>query len=604
MYVCPKCGKQFSGPERFCSKDGTALVQEMVRPQEAHPLVGKHLAGRYRITRKLGEGGMGAVFLADQDIVGREVAVKILRADLCAQVGTVRRFLREALACSKLDHPNIVSVYDFGRDRDGSYFIVMELVEGVALIDVIGKAGRLQQARAIRILDQVLAAAASAHREGIVHRDLKPENVFCVAGRRDPDHVKVLDFGLAKIVGEDRKSGRLTQEGFVVGTPEFMSPEQAWGRAVDHRSDLYSIGVIAYEMLTGVLPFSGPAPEVARLHITVRPRPPSQACPAAEIHPDLEGLVLTLLEKSPDERFQSAGAARKALATVAARIAEGPGEGAGVLERTRAALRPRTLVAMEALRSAAEAPGREAPTVYVGGRAGLTSPWEASELLDEIGRLARLWSRRVIEAVDLLWGSADRPEEVVAALDRAAGGEARIVDLETEIALARDRVSELDAEARRRDAELRFQRLDLVAQRGQIEADTAPAPPPPGSVEEDEGFIEGDTVPSAAIEAQAPVEDPRRGALQVEIDEIDEQSAASALAFSRTIAEQEREIAARVEEVKGIREELVPVYSRLAGLVKRQASGRQDLVGHVKALAEVVGAIQVYQAMLGGGGGR
>ena len=221
--------------------------------------MGETVSGRFLIKRLLGEGGMGKVYLAEQLPMGRKVALKVLRPDLSSDEAAVKRFFREALAVSRLQHPNTVTLFDYGESEKGDLFIAMEYLEGMSLKDLLAVTPKPSANRVLGIIAQVALSLAEAHRKEIVHRDLKPDNIILSDIDGQPDFVKVIDFGIAHLTAASGDS-RITQAGFVCGTPEYMSPEQARGDSLDGRSDLYSLGIIFFEMLEGYLPFVGETP--------------------------------------------------------------------------------------------------------------------------------------------------------------------------------------------------------------------------------------------------------------------------------------------------------------------------------------------------------
>jgi len=280
-------------------------------------LEGKLLSGRYRIEAELGSGGVGAVYRAEHTLMHKRCAIKVLHRETSSLPEIRERFNREAMAASHIDHPNVASASDFGELEDGSFFLVLEFVDGISLRDVIDH-GPMDLRRAIHIARQIVSALVSAHGIGIVHRDLKPENIMLVRRDDDPDFVKVLDFGIAKVpigrLGTDGGQGRaLTQAGMVFGTPEYMAPEQALGQDVDGRADLYALGIILYEMLTGRRPFEAESPvRLLGMQITNLPPPFKEIAPSLQIPNEVEALVMELLEKEAAQRPSDAKQARNA----------------------------------------------------------------------------------------------------------------------------------------------------------------------------------------------------------------------------------------------------------------------------------------------------
>jgi eukaryotic-like serine/threonine-protein kinase len=285
--------------------------------------------GRYRILRKLGSGGMADVYLAEDEELGRRVAIKILNDRHASDDQFVERFRREAKNAAGLSHPNIVSVYDRG-EAEGTYYIAMEFLEGRSLKEQIVADGPLPIAAAIEITRQILRALGFAHRRGIVHRDIKPHNVLLAeeSGREADGRFKVTDFGISRTT-----TSQMTEAGSIVGTAQYLSPEQARGAPVDQRSDIYSVGVVLFELLTGKLPFNGETPlEIAMKHLSEIPRPPSELRP--EVPADLDMVVLRALAKDPSDRYENAEEMERDLA----RVAQGAGVTAETAEAATAVL--------------------------------------------------------------------------------------------------------------------------------------------------------------------------------------------------------------------------------------------------------------------------
>ncbi|MBX3186428.1 MAG: serine/threonine protein kinase [Labilithrix sp.] len=337
--------------------------------QAPDPLVGQTVAAKYKIVKQLGEGGMGCVYLAEQQLgsTARKVALKTLHKHLSHDPSIKARFDREAGTVAALEHPNTIQVYDFGTMEDGTLYLVMEFVQGRSVADILEKDGAMDPARVEHIFKQVCGSLEEAHGHGIVHRDLKPDNIVLCDKAGQKDWVEVLDFGIAKRSSEhDPNEAKLTQQGMVLGTPPYMSPEQFTGQPVDLRSDIYALGVMAYEMLTGKYPFeANTAWEWASKHMTEPPRPIETQQLGPNVPEKMRAAINRALAKNKEERFASVKEFFEAFATGGAAPAVAAGT---IAEGMPASLRPKTEMAQPMV----PPPGAVAPPSH--GAAPLASP--------------------------------------------------------------------------------------------------------------------------------------------------------------------------------------------------------------------------------------
>jgi serine/threonine-protein kinase len=299
--VCAVCDHRFSSDGRFCPFDGEPLAKSNDWDPSLDPLVGAVIDNRYEVLSVLGEGGMGIVYAARHTALGKRFALKALRKDLATDGEIAARFIQEARTAASVSHPGLVEITDFGTLPSGQPFFVMELIEGQSLAALIRRGGPVPAARAVQIVRQIAEALGAAHELSIVHRDLKPDNIHITTDDAGRDRVKIVDFGLAKVIG----ASRLTRAGMVFGTPHYMSPEQAMGEATDHRADIYAVGVVMYEMFTGRVPFEADSyMGVLTKHMYMAPPPLTQIVGTDKLAA-LEYVTLRCLEKKPEHRYQT-----------------------------------------------------------------------------------------------------------------------------------------------------------------------------------------------------------------------------------------------------------------------------------------------------------
>jgi serine/threonine protein kinase len=304
MKYCPVCERKYDDEMRMCGVDGTTLrsqsLQTPVRDQPVRDqMVGRIVKGRYQIMRRLGEGGMGTVYLAEQVSIGRKVALKLLRGSYAMDDEFIERFRREARLAASLNHRNIVTVYDFDQGDDESLFIAMEYLDGEKLSDVIRRDGPLDINRAVRLCLQFAEGLEAAHHAGVIHRDIKPDNIM-VVGEEGVETIKLMDFGIARL-RDVAATSRLTRPDVIMGTPAYMAPEQAEGKDTSERTDIYALGVVLYEMLSGEVPFKANTPAAVLLkQIQESPVPLRKL--RRDVPSEIERIVMQALEKKPERR--------------------------------------------------------------------------------------------------------------------------------------------------------------------------------------------------------------------------------------------------------------------------------------------------------------
>jgi tRNA A-37 threonylcarbamoyl transferase component Bud32 len=303
-------------PGFFSAATGPHDVNAILASANMEGLVGKRILGEYLVERKIGQGGMGAILLAKQESLDRHAAIKIILPKFAENENVVKRFFREVKLTSRLEHPNIVTIYSFGKSREGILFVSMEYLDGPGLDRIIKTDGAMDPARAVRITAQIASALKEAHSKGVVHRDLKPSNIMLINRGGNPDYAKVLDFGIAKSIEDhDANEQALTMSGQILGTPAYMSPEQCMGKHLDHRTDIYSLGIIAFELISGKKPFySDSAIGFMQQHMMTPPPRVSEMTDGRSVPSQVDEVFFKVLAKDPEGRYESAVVFAKDLA--------------------------------------------------------------------------------------------------------------------------------------------------------------------------------------------------------------------------------------------------------------------------------------------------
>ena len=306
--ICPVCGATYGEDHVFCPRDRSALWSASAGDE----LVGSVVGNRYLILERIGSGGMGEVYKAQDVRLQRPAAVKVLRAQLSLDLESLARFSREGANASKISHQHVAQILDYGETEQGRPFLAMEFVPGESLKAILNREGALTPRRTTRLVGQIASALDAAHRLDVVHRDLKPENVLVCSDDAGLEHAKVVDFGISKVIRDD--SQQVTSTGFVTGTREYMSPEQVTGAPIDRRSDVYALGLVSYLMLTGSLPFAGSTPEHSMLlRLQEPPRRLRGVRPDISWPQDIQAVFDAALARDPSDRFGSAGELAQAL---------------------------------------------------------------------------------------------------------------------------------------------------------------------------------------------------------------------------------------------------------------------------------------------------
>jgi tRNA A-37 threonylcarbamoyl transferase component Bud32 len=455
-------------------------------------IIGQVVADRFKVLSLLGEGGTGQVYLAEHDVLEREFAIKVLRRDLISDQTAAERFRREARAASRMEHRNIVYINDFGGLDDGRLYLVMEYIPGEELSTVINADKRLPARRAARILVQVADALEYAHGRGVVHRDLKAENILLTTERQRTDVVKILDFGLAKILFGAGNLDTITFKGQVFGTPEYIPPEQIVGDPVDQRADIYAMGVLACELVTGRTPFLGSLMELLVAHRKLTPPVPTELASDAGIPRCFDDIVARAMQKRPDDRFQRASEIGQILrryltetagaGTDASRLASPVHEAAEAAPP--AATDSALAVAPEPSRPVAEDPaagGASGLRVGAGIDSGGSEPCVHEDAaLPRVASLEpeRLQQRRhaLYQLVGALRDHGLASDELAQRLIRARQLEEQQLEAETELSLLQARLEQLEATGREQESQLRYAVIDLSMERDRLERVAEPSP--------------------------------------------------------------------------------------------------------------------------------
>ncbi len=562
MPVCPTCGED-SGEAAFCPHDGTPL-SHVGKGLANMPVVGDVVDGRYRIDEKLGRGGMAVVFRAHSAALGRDVALKVLFPRWAEDRKTVARFAREARATSRIDHPNVIRVFDFGYAEAGFYFLTMELLAGRPLEDLVQESAPLRPARAMRLLLEIADGMARAHELGVIHRDLKPDNVM-VDTSAGIERVTIVDFGLSKI--EEGSTALLTGEGDVIGTPDFMAPEQWQGRNVDARADVYAFGIMAYEMLSGQLPYGGDnLIQKLQQHLYAIPLALADHPGLAELPAGLSDLVMRCMAKDPLDRPAHMG-------QVLARLA-------AIEEASRQASAEPTKLGLPMI----------APQATQIVQLDAIRPMGRLELLNELARLERVRQGRLVELVPRVF-AGPVPARIASELEALEASEAALEAAEQELALAEAALKEAQRAHRTREAELRARlveaNLTLAVARHAL----------PGELTNPQAALPADTIAMSPSDSVPPAaDDGELGSAQAMVERAERRLAALVREPDPAILESE----ARFERACGAREAARPAlaarYAELERLLRLTPGGDPSAFDELRAIDAMADALSIRLA--------
>ncbi|MEZ4339065.1 MAG: serine/threonine-protein kinase [Sandaracinaceae bacterium] len=541
MTVCPTCLNELEPDTQFCPFDGTPVAHLSSPAPSDDPRLGMRVAGRYELLEVLGAGGMATVFRARALGLGEDVALKVLRDELTHSRTAVARFAREARAASRIDHPNVVRVLDFGFARDQRfYFLVMEHLDGESLEQRLGR-GPLPMFGALHVLSQVASGMARAHELGVIHRDLKADNVMLVQHAGRSDHVKVVDFGLSRLSRSEEVG--ITRAGDILGTPTSMAPEQWRGRPIDERVDLYAFGVLAHHVVAGSPPFERER-TVALMVAHVDEAPPPLSARRQGVPPALDDVVRRCLEKEPDARPASFGALLADLARAWTSISAPPPQLSYVGGPTL--------------------PGGPdtAPTALDDS---VLHVERAAPLIRELERLRGVRRRRLTELAGVLWRGAP-PPDITALTQAIEHSEARITARAEALALAEAELRAAEERLAHGEADLRLQLVDANLALGGFD---------------DLGdFAYDDTAPAPRVEEAEHALAEHRRAERVELGACAERIRAAVATLAR------------------LEMELAPSYETLARHVQEASHGAPNVRPYLEAFGRVDGAIAALQQRL------